>query len=82
MFEGEGTPADVEKRVHADGPSQIDDTANVRALSDDEVAAFRAEEVEKLGTSENVRAVSDEEKAEFLAEQNAGVAETPVDQAE
>lgn len=55
---------------------------NVRALSDEEVEAFKAEQVANAGTSENVRAVSDEEKAEFLAEQNGGEDSTPVDAGE
>jgi hypothetical protein len=37
--------------------------SNVRALSDDEVAAYRNEEIEKLGNGDNVRAVTDEELA-------------------
>ena len=55
---------------------------NVRALSDEAVEAFKAEQTANAGTSENVRAVSDEEKAEFLAEQNGGEDSTPVDAGE
>ena len=45
---------------------------NVRALSDEEVEAFKAEQTANAGTSENVRPVSDEEKQAFLDEQNGG----------